>query len=68
MVLEKVPQGESNKPFVARQVVDYHLNDGSLIDTRHSTGLVGPNYNFKEAVLTTNMLLWGRAATAHPIP
>ena len=61
VVLEKVPQGESNKPFVARQVVDYHLNDGSLIDTRHSTGLVGPNYNFKEAVLTTNMLLWGES-------
>ena len=59
VVLEAVPEGEENKPFVARQVVDYHLNDGALIDTRHSTGFVGPNYNFKEAVLTTNMLLWG---------
>lgn len=59
VVLESVPQGEANKPFVARQMVDYHLNDGALIDTRHSTGFVGPNYNFKEAVLTTDMLLWG---------
>ena len=59
MVLEAVPQGEANKPFVARQVIDYHLNDGALIDTRYSTGFVGPNYNFKEAVLTTNVLLWG---------
>lgn len=62
VVLETVPQGEANKPFVARQVVDYHLQDGALIDTRHSTGFVGPNYNFKEAVLTTTMLLWGQSA------
>lgn len=59
VVLETVPEGEANQPFVARQVVDYHLNDGALIDTRHSTGFVGPNYNFKESVLTTTMLLWG---------
>ena len=58
VVLEDVPQGEANKPFVARQVIDYHLEDGALIDTRYSTGFVGPNYNFKEAVLTTDMLLW----------
>ncbi len=58
VVLEKVPQGEANKPFVARQVIDYHLEDGALIDTRYSTGFVGPNYNFQEAVLTTDMLLW----------
>ena len=62
VVLETVPQGEASKPFVARQVVDYHLQDGALIDTRHSTGFVGPNYNFKEAVLTTTMLLWGQSA------
>ena len=62
VVLEEVPTGEANKPFVARQVVDYHLNDGALIDTRRSTGFVGPNYNFKEAVLTTDMLLWGESA------
>ena len=61
VVLEEVPQDEGNKPFVARQVIDYHLNDGALIDIRHSTGFVGPNYNFKEAVLTTDMLLWGES-------
>lgn len=61
VVLEEVPQGEANKPFVARQVIDYHLEDGALIDTRYSTGFVGPNYNFKEAVLTTDMLLWGES-------
>ena len=61
VVLEDVPQGEANKPFVARQVIDYHLEDGALIDTRYSTGFVGPNYNFKEAVLTTDMLLWGES-------
>lgn len=61
VVLEKVPQGEANKPFVARQVIDYHLEDGALIDTRYSTGFVGPNYNFQEAVLTTDMLLWGES-------
>ena len=64
VVLETVPAGEAKKPFVARQVVDYHLNDGSLIDTRHSTGFVGPNYNFKEAVLTTTMLVWGESGSA----
>ena len=64
VVLEEVPAGESKKPFVARQVVDYHLNDGTLIDTRRSTGFVGPNYNFKEAVLTTTMLLWGESGSA----
>lgn len=61
VVLEKVPQGEANKPFVARQVIDYDLEDGALIDTRYSTGFVGPNYNFQEAVLTTDMLLWGES-------
>lgn len=61
VVLEKVPQGEANKPFVARQVIDYHLEDGALIDTRYSTGFAGPNYNFQEAVLTTDMLLWGES-------
>ena len=61
VVLEEVPQGEENKPFVARQVIDYHLEDGALIDTRYSTGFVGPNYNFQEAVLTTDMLLWGES-------
>ena len=61
VVLEEVPKGEANKPFVARQVIDYHLEDGALIDTRYSTGFVGPNYNFKEAVLTTDMLLWGES-------
>lgn len=61
VVLEKVPQGEANKPFVARQVIDYDLEDGTLIDTRYSTGFVGPNYNFQEAVLTTDMLLWGES-------
>lgn len=60
-VLEEVPKGEANKPFVARQVIDYHLEDGALIDTRYSTGFVGPNYNFQEAVLTTDMLLWGES-------
>ncbi len=61
VVLEDVPQGEANKPFVARQVIDYDLEDGALIDTRYSTGFVGPNYNFQEAVLTTDMLLWGES-------
>lgn len=61
VVLEDVPQGEADKPFVARQVIDYHLEDGALIDTRYSTGFVGPNYNFQEAVLTTDMLLWGES-------
>ena len=61
VVLEEVPEGEANKPFVARQVIDYHLEDGALIDTRYSTGFVGPNYNFQEAVLTTDMLLWGES-------
>ena len=61
VVLEDVPQGEANKPFVARQVIDYHLEDGALIDTRYSTGFVGPNYNFQEAVLITDMLLWGES-------
>lgn len=61
VVLEVVPEGEANKPFVARQVIDYDLEDGALIDTRYSTSFVGPNYNFKEAVLTTDMLLWGES-------
>ena len=61
VVLEEVPEGEANKPFVARQVIDYDLEDGALIDTRYSTGFVGPNYNFQEAVLTTDMLLWGES-------
>ena len=59
VILEEVPEGEANKPFVAEQTVDYNLSTGQLVDVRKSTGYVGPNSTFPKATLSTSMLLWG---------
>ena len=64
VVLETVPAGEENKPFVARQAIDYGLSSGELLDVRHSTGHVGPSTSFKQAELITTMLLWGETDEA----
>lgn len=64
VVLEEVSADEANKPFVARQTIDYDLPSGELVDVRHSTGFVGPNNTFKQATLTTTMLLWGQTGEA----
>ena len=53
VVLETVPAGEENKPFVARQAIDYGLSSGELLDVRHSTGHVGPSTSFQQAELIT---------------
>ena len=57
--LEEVVSGEANKPFVAQQLIDYHLPNGRMMDVRRSTGLVGPNSTYQDAVLHTTMYLWG---------
>ena len=64
VVLETVPAGEENKPFVARQAIDYGLSSGELLDVRHSTGHVGPSTSFQQAELITTMLLWGETDEA----
>ena len=56
--LEEVT-GDANKPFVARQVVDYGLENGGTFDVRKSTGMAGPTRAYPTATLKTTMLLWG---------
>ena len=50
---------EKNKPFVAHQIVDYGLDNGSVLDVRGSTGKAGPTKAYPEATLVTTMFLWG---------
>ena len=57
--LERVPEGEANKPFIVAQSVDYGLANGQKVDVRSSTGKIGPNSSFKTARLHTTMFLWG---------
>ena len=57
--LERVPEGEKNKPFIVTQSVDYGLANGQKVDVRSSTGKIGPNSSFKTASLHTTMFLWG---------
>ena len=57
--LERVPEGEANKPFIVAQSVDYGLANGQKVDVRSSTGKIGPNSSFKTASLHTTMFLWG---------
>ncbi len=62
VVLEAVPQGEKNKPFIAQQTVTYYDAEGQAsqtMDVRRSTGSVGPNSTFPTAELNTVVLLWG---------
>lgn len=65
VVLEEVPQGEEDKPFIARQTVTYYNAERQAtqtMDVRRSTGFVGPNSTFPEAVLNTVVLAWGVTA------
>ena len=50
---------EKNKPFVAHQIVDYGLDNGSVLDVRGSTGKAGPTKAYPEATPVTTMFLWG---------
>ncbi len=62
VVLEEVPAGEENKPFIARQTVTYYNTERQAtqtMDVRRSTGFVGPNSTFPTAELNTVVLLWG---------
>ena len=59
VVLESVDNSEKNKPFVAHQIVDYGLDNGSVLDVRGSTGKAGPTKAYPEATLVTTMFLWG---------
>ena len=58
ITLEEVTGG-ANKPFVARQVVDYGLENGGTFDVRRSTGMAGPTRAYPTATLKTTMFLWG---------
>ena len=59
VVLESVDNSEKNKPFVAHQIVDYGLDNGSVLDVRGSNGKAGPTKAYPEATLVTTMFLWG---------
>ena len=59
VVLESVDNSEKNKPFVAHQIVDYGLDNGSVLDVRGSTGKAGPTKAYPTGELVTTMFLWG---------
>ena len=59
VVVLDATNGETNKPFVAMQVIDYGLENGRTIDVRKSTGKAGPTRTYPTATLRTTMLLWG---------
>ena len=59
VVVLDATNGETNKPFVAMQVIDYGLTNGRTIDVRKSTGKAGPTRTYPTATLRTTMLLWG---------
>ena len=59
-----MPADGANKPFVARQVVDYGLDNGREIDVRNSTGRTGPTRTYPTATLKTTMFLWGEDSPA----
>ena len=63
VVLEEVPNGQEDTPFLTAQTVAYGRSaaDGELQvrDVLGSTGKVGPNSTFKYAELTSYFMLWG---------
>ena len=65
VVLEEVPDGEQEKPFIAQQTVTYYNTEDEAtqtMDVRRSTGYVGPNSTFPTAELNTVVLAWGVGA------
>ena len=63
VVLEEVPDGEENKPYLTAQTLSYGEEDGSgelqVGNVLDSTGKVGPNSTYKYAELTSYFTLWG---------
>lgn len=63
VVLEEVPDGEENKPYLTGQTLSYGEEDGSgelqVRNVLDSTGKVGPNSTYKYAELTSYFTLWG---------
>lgn len=63
VVLEEVPDGEENKPYLTAQTLSYGEEDGSgelqVRNVLDSTGKVGPNSTYKYAELTSYFTLWG---------
>lgn len=63
VVLEEVPAGEENKPYLTAQTLSYGEEDGSgelqVRNVLDSTGKVGPNSTYKYAELTSYFTLWG---------
>ena len=63
VVLEEVPDGEENKPYLTAQTLSYGAEDGSgelqVRNVLDSTGKVGPNSTYKYAELTSYFTLWG---------
>lgn len=62
VVLEEVPDGEENKPYLTAQTLSYGEEDGSgelqVRNVLDSTGKVGPNSTYKYAELTRCSTTW----------
>lgn len=69
VVLEEVPDGEENKPYLTAQTLSYGEEDGSgelqVRNVLDSTGKVGPNSTYKYAELTRCSTTW-RASPPSP--
>ena len=63
VVLEKVPEGQENTPFLTAQTVAYGKtaaeDELQVRNVLGSTGKVGPNSTFQYAQLTSHFMLWG---------
>ncbi len=66
VLVEEVPAGEKDKPFLAHQIFSYGAETAEdkqdKRDVRDYTGSIGPNSSFKYGELTSRFLLWGMSA------
>ncbi len=63
LMLEEVPAGEEEKPFLGHQILSYGAVDAdderNARDVKGSMGNVGPNSSYKYSELISRFLLWG---------
>ena len=65
ITLEKVPDGQANKPFVARQAAYFSgRENGPAVDVRNQNGKLGPGFDYPDLLLATTVLWWGEDADA----
>lgn len=65
VALEKVPEGQANQPFVARQAAYFSGGEsGPAVDVRNQNGKLGPSSDYPDLLLSTTVLWWGEEIDA----